>query len=105
VRAPGGDDHIDLETDELDRKLVLAIEPSLRPPVLDGDVLSFTIAEVCQPLSKPFPARRVGSGRKGRQVSDPRDLPSRLRLGVARRGEKHHRHDDGYPRERAQRAA
>jgi hypothetical protein len=42
--APGGDDHIDLETHELGRKSVLAIEPSFRPTVLDGDVLPFPIA-------------------------------------------------------------
>jgi hypothetical protein len=43
-------DHVHLETDQFGGKFRQAVEPPLRPSVLDDDVPALNIAEVAKPL-------------------------------------------------------
>ena len=52
-RSSGNHDDIDLETDEFGCEIRKLIRPSVRPPVLDGDIPTFHIALLPQPLPEP----------------------------------------------------
>jgi hypothetical protein len=51
-RAPGRDDDIDLEPDEISRELGVAFAASLRPVILNRDGTTLDPAEAAQPLQK-----------------------------------------------------
>src|SRR5262249_31929312 len=78
----------DAESDQLLRQARQPLVVAVGPPVLDGEIPPFDVAEVPEPLSERLvvglPARR----RMARQVPDPSRLrPRRLRLNRQRRGE------------------
>ena len=88
VISAGGEEHVDLEADQLGREVVLAIELSLGPPVLNGDVLPFTITEPPRALAETPPgASRRWPVRAATSIRSARPSPPLLRLGGERRGE------------------
>jgi hypothetical protein len=60
-------DDINLETDQLGRKLSEPIVLSFRISVLNGDILSLHVAEVSEPSPERLDSFRVGGGRGGRK--------------------------------------
>src|SRR6266508_5511112 len=60
---------------------------SLRPSVLDGDVLAFYIAQLAQPLPEGCEVGRAIGGRGAQEEADPGDLRRCLSCGRERRGE------------------
>ena len=79
-------DDINLESDKLGRESwKLIIMPVRRSP-LDGDVLSFHIANVAEPLAECLTFERSW-GEGSRQDAYPRDLCRLLRIGGERGGE------------------
>ena len=81
-------DDVDLEPDQLGRESGEPLVLSLRPSVLDHDVLALDVAELAQPSPERLDEMlgRHGRGR-GHEEADPIDLPRLLRLGGERRGE------------------
>ena len=74
------------EFDQLSREVGEALESSLRPPVLDGDVLPLDVTALTQPVPQALRLRQIlGPG----SPEDPylRDLPRLQRRGGERRGE------------------
>ena len=76
-----------LEPDQLSRKVGEPFEFPLRPAVLDGDVLSFHVAELAEPFPESLElAIGLPNGRAGAEKSYPADLHRRLRPARERDG-------------------
>src|SRR5262249_61617920 len=81
-RTSDGDDQVDAESDQLLRQAWQPLVVVVGPPVLDGEIPPFDVAEVPEPLSERLVVRLPARRRLGRQVPDPSRLrPRRLRLG------------------------
>src|SRR3990172_4727053 len=94
-RSIGDDDDIDLETGEFGCEIGKLLRPSVRPPVLEGDIPTFHVAQLAQPL--PEGIDDAQDFRAGRGEPEPRDavnLRRLLRLGGERRDENAQGRDD-----------
>src|SRR5262249_57074126 len=80
-------DDVDLEPDQLGRKLREAIFVPLRPAVLDGDALALDVAEIAESLAERLEDLWLQRRRGGAEVPDARQSPRLLRPSDARRGE------------------
>ena len=81
--------HVNLEADQLGRKVTKAIEVPFGVAGQDGHVFAFAVAQRAQPLDKRRPeirCRSFGWGRIG-EKTDPPDLSWRLRLSWERQCE------------------
>ena len=69
-----GDNHIDLETNQVRKERRKPIIVAIRPAVLDDKIPSFLIAEIVQARAKSLRAlgQTVSSGQP--QEADPKDL-------------------------------
>src|SRR2546425_3968423 len=77
-------DHVHLEADQLTSKSVVVTGATSAPPVLNGDVLPFDIAELTQSLAERF----VRRARRDSEITDAHNpLARRLRGGGERQEE------------------
>src|SRR3990172_12640549 len=85
-RSIGDNDDIDLETGEFGCEIRKLIRPSVRPPVLEGDIPTFHIALLPQPLPEGIDdAQDFRAGRGEPEPGDAVDLRRLLGLGDDRR--------------------
>jgi len=89
-----GDDGVDLQTDEVGREGRVPIILALRPSGLDGDALTFHVAQLAQTLAEGVEAAqsgRVGRGTR-REIPDAElFLPGLGRGHVDRHGQEENR--------------
>src|SRR4029077_18713127 len=89
TRCRGGDENVDLESDQLGRERLKSLGSALRVTDLQDDVAALDVTELAETL-KERSESDVGPcsfPESARQEADPPDLPRRLRLGSERRGQ------------------
>jgi hypothetical protein len=75
-----GDDHVDVEADELGGEVGESFETAVRVAGVDHDALSLDVAELTQALPEGVAVRGISRRRERREIADPRDLRRLLRL-------------------------
>ena len=68
--APVGQDHVDVEADQLSRELGETLSPAFRGSDVDGDILALDVRELAQPLAERVEVRRGQCHGGGRNVAD-----------------------------------